>query len=101
MYTYILRCRDNSLYCGYTTDIKRRENEHKNKIGSKYVRTHGFSYLELFIELETKSMAMKMESAIKKLSKNKKEKFISGDNTIIDDIGIKYLSINRLPSNNK
>lgn len=96
MYTYILRCKDNSLYCGYTTDIIRREKEHKNKVGSKYVRAHGFSHLELCIELETKNLAMKMESAIKKLSKNKKEKFIAGDNSIIDEIGIKYLSVKRL-----
>ena len=98
MYAYILRCMDNSLYCGYTTDIKRREEEHRNKIGSKYVRAHGFKHMEIYIELETKSLAMKMESAIKKLSKKKKEDFIAGDDSIIDSIGIEYISINRIGS---
>ncbi len=93
MYTYLLRCKDSSLYCGYTTDIERREKEHKNKIGSKYVRAHGFSSLELYIKLESKSKAMKMESAIKKLSKQKKEKLIEGDNSILDLIDIDYISI--------
>ena len=28
-YTYIIRCKDNSLYTGYTTDVKRRMREHQ------------------------------------------------------------------------
>ncbi|MBC2577436.1 GIY-YIG nuclease family protein [Peptostreptococcus russellii] len=101
MYTYILRCKDNSLYCGYTTDISRREEEHKNKIGSKYVRAHGFKKLELYIVLESKSLAMKMECAIKKLSKGKKEKLIQGDDSIIDKLDIDYISINRLSADER
>lgn len=96
MYTYILRCKDKSLYCGYTTDIKRREKEHKNGVGSKYVRAHKFERLEIFIELESKSLAMKMECAIKKLSKEKKEALILGDISILENINIKYLSYNRV-----
>ncbi len=95
-YTYILRCKDGSLYCGYTTDIKRRESEHKNSIGSKYVKAHKFECLEIFIELESKSLAMKMESAIKKLSKSKKEALILGDLSILEDINIEYISYNRV-----
>ncbi len=30
-YTYILRCEDNSLYTGITTDVKRRLEEHKTQ----------------------------------------------------------------------
>lgn len=96
MYTYMLRCRDKSIYCGYTTDIKRRESEHKNGIGSKYVRAHKFEKLEIFIELESKSLAMKMESALKKLSKDKKEALILGDTSILKNTNIKYISYNRV-----
>ena len=30
-YTYIIRCKDNTLYTGYTTDIERRMKEHNAK----------------------------------------------------------------------
>ncbi len=47
-YTYIIRCRDNSLYTGYTIDIKRRLREHTKGINSKYTRSRGFSKLEIY-----------------------------------------------------
>lgn len=39
-YVYIAKCKDNTLYTGITTDIKRRENEHNtsNKYGAKSLR---------------------------------------------------------------
>ena len=37
---YIIRCQDRSLYTGYTTDIKRRFEEHEAGIGAKYTRAH-------------------------------------------------------------
>jgi putative endonuclease len=39
-FLYILRCCDNSLYCGQTKDLKRRINEHNSeKSKSKYTRS--------------------------------------------------------------
>ena len=38
-FVYMLRCADNSLYTGYTTDLKRRLREHRGGIkGAKYTR---------------------------------------------------------------
>lgn len=73
-YTYIIGCKDGSLYTGYTTDIKRRIEEHKNKkgINSKYTRARGFSELKALFLTSSKSMAMKLEYSIKKLDRNKK-----------------------------
>ncbi len=34
---YLLECKDGSLYCGITTDIKRRVAEHNSGIGAKYI----------------------------------------------------------------
>ncbi|WP_236876431.1 GIY-YIG nuclease family protein [Clostridioides difficile] len=34
-FTYIIRCKDDSLYTGYTSNIVRRMNEHKLGINSK------------------------------------------------------------------
>src|SRR5574344_1427152 len=76
-YTYILECRDNTLYTGYTTDLKRRLEEHKNSIGSKYTKKHGARRFVYAIEHETKSEAMRHECAIKKLSRQSKLELIS------------------------
>lgn len=36
-FVYLLRCKDHSLYCGITTDIKRRVSEHNSGKGAKYI----------------------------------------------------------------
>ena len=71
-YTYIIRCRDNSLYTGYTIDIKRRLREHTKGINSKYTRSRGFSKLEIYFVCESKSDAMKLEYKIKQKSRYQK-----------------------------
>lgn len=71
-YTYIIRCKDNSLYTGYTTDINRRIKEHKNGINSKYTRAKGFLKLEIYFLCKTKRDAMKLEYKIK--SKTRRQK---------------------------
>ena len=40
-YIYILRCNDESLYTGITTDIVRRYEEHEKGRGAKYTRAKG------------------------------------------------------------
>lgn len=40
-YFYILKCRDKTLYCGMTKDLKKRTRLHNAGLGSVYVRTHG------------------------------------------------------------
>ena len=39
-YVYLVRCADDSLYCGWTTDLKRRIDAHNGHIsgGAKYTR---------------------------------------------------------------
>lgn len=75
-YVYILRCKDNSYYTGYTTDVKRRLEEHSNGTGAKYTR--GRSPLELvYMEgFATRSLACKRESDIKRMTKEQKTTLI-------------------------
>lgn len=77
-YIYMLRCKDNSIYTGITTDIDRRMEEHfsKNEKCAKYTYTHIAKKLEAVWEAENKSLASKLEYHIKKLSKEKKELLI-------------------------
>lgn len=83
-YTYILRCKNNTLYTGYTTDIHRRIKEHQNGINCKYTRNYGFDKLEIFFESNSRKTAMKLECYIKKLTRNKKLQIINNPKILIE-----------------
>ena len=85
-YTYIIRCKNNSLYTGYTTDIKRRMKEHENGINSKYTKAKGFEKLEIYFESNSKSEAMKLESYIKKQTRLKKIWIINNPNLFVEEV---------------
>lgn len=76
-YLYLLRCADNSLYCGQTKDMQRRIKEH-NSIDSKskYTRTRRPVKLVYFEKYRTVNKALKREFEIKKMTKAKKEALI-------------------------
>ena len=80
-YIYILRCIDNSLYTGSTSDIKKRLKEHfsKNSLAAKYTKSHTPKEIVALWECEDKSGAMKVEYHIKTLTKAQKEELISYD----------------------
>ena len=75
---YIVRCKDNSLYCGITTDLERRVEEHNSSTGkgAKYTRAKGPVTLVYFEEYATKSQSMKREYEVKQWRKEEKEKLI-------------------------
>lgn len=76
-FIYLLRCLDNSLYCGQTKDLQRRIKEHNSVDSkSKYTRTRRPVNLIYFEKYKTISDALKRESEIKKLTKEKKEELI-------------------------
>ena len=82
-YLYMVRCHDGSLYTGITTDIARRFAEHQgnNSAGAKYLRGRGPLLLVFQKKLGNRSLALSVESKVKKLSKARKEKLlITGDN---------------------
>ena len=77
-FVYIIRCKDNSLYTGWTTDLKRRIKEHNNGTGAKYTRGRYPVKLVYCEEVKSKEEAAKREYEIKQLSKEQKEKIITG-----------------------
>lgn len=81
-YTYMLRCQDNSIYTGITTNVKRRFEEHysKNKKCAKYTRNHIAKRIESVWESENRVLASKLEFHIKALSKKQKEELILNNN---------------------
>lgn len=73
---YLIRARDNSLYCGVTTDIARRFNEHQENgtKTAKYLRGKQPLRLAWSYEVGTKQQAMSLEWKIKRLAKREKER---------------------------
>ena len=81
-YVYMLRCTDNTIYTGITTNVERRFEEHKNKEKNcaKYTLTHQAKRIESVWETQNKALASKLEYHIKTLSKVEKEELIKKNN---------------------
>ena len=75
-YTYILRCSDDTLYCCWTNDLKKRLASHNAGKGAKYTRSRLPVTLVYYETFETKEEAMSREFAIKKLSRKEKLKLM-------------------------
>ena len=75
-YTYMVRCRDGSLYTGWTTDIEKRVKAHNEGKGAKYTHSRRPVRLAYYEAFETKEEAMKREYAIKHMNKAAKEKLV-------------------------
>jgi len=74
----MVRCHDGSLYTGITTDVARRFAEHQGNKGegAKYLRGRGPLKLVFQKKLGNRSLALGVESKVKRLSKARKEELI-------------------------
>lgn len=77
-YTYIVRCKDGSLYTGWSNDLEKRIREHNEGRGAKYTKSRRPVALVYYEEYQTKEEAMRREYAIKKLGRREKEKLVAG-----------------------
>lgn len=75
-YTYLLRCADGSLYCGYTDDPEKRVRAHNAGTGSKYTRGRRPVTMVYCEEHGTKREAMSREWHIKRLTRAEKLELI-------------------------
>ena len=101
-YTYMLRCEDNSIYTGITTNLERRMEEHfkQGDKCAKYTLRHSAKKLERAWKTENRVYASKLEYFIKKLSKEKKELLIKDSRKLKQLLGDKiesnmYKSLNK------
>lgn len=78
-YVYMLRCADNTLYTGVTTDPERRLREHNGEVkgGARYTRTRQPVTMVWQETHANRSEACKREAQIKRISKTAKEKLIT------------------------
>ncbi len=71
-YVYVLRCKDGTLYTGYTNDIKKRFAQHNDGKGAKYTRSRRPVKLIKSWSFATKTEALRAEHAFKKLPRKEK-----------------------------
>lgn len=76
-YVYILKCKDNSLYTGWTTDIEKRLKAHNSGKGAKYTKSRKPVELVYKEEFDNKSDALRREAAIKSLTRSQKLELIN------------------------
>jgi len=77
-FVYILRCADNSLYTGITTDLKRRLVEHNAKKSvTRYTRARQPVAMVYNESVDSRSTAGQREAQIKALDKITKEALVT------------------------
>ena len=71
-FVYLLRCADGSLYCGWTSDVQRRFEEHAAGRASRYTRSRLPVELVWSTRKASRSDAMREEARIKRLTRIQK-----------------------------
>ena len=77
-YLYLIRCRDDTLYTGISTDVDRRFAQHQSEgyAGSRYLKGRGPLSLVFKEKLGSRSLALKVERRVKRMPKARKEKVV-------------------------
>ena len=75
-FVYLLRCADDTLYCGWTTDIDRRLAAHRSGTASRYTRSRRPVELAVVIPVANRSAALREEARIKRLTREAKLRLI-------------------------
>ncbi|MDD3160037.1 MAG: GIY-YIG nuclease family protein [Candidatus ainarchaeum sp.] len=68
-FVYFVKCKDNTLYCGYTNNLENRIKIHNLGKGAKYTKKRLPVKLVYFEEFESKSEALKREYKLKQLKR--------------------------------
>lgn len=75
-YTYIVRCRDGSLYTGWTNNLEKRIKDYNSGRGAKYTKSRRPVLLAYYEEFATKEEAMRREWEIKQLKRQEKQDLV-------------------------
>ena len=75
-YTYMVKCRDGTLYTGWTNNLEKRLTDHNAGKGAKYTKSRRPVELVYYESYETKEEAMRREYAITRMSRKEKLQLI-------------------------
>jgi putative endonuclease len=76
-HVYLLRCADDSLYCGWTMDLDRRLAAHRAGTASRYTRSRLPVGLAAVIPVADRSAALREEARIKRLPRAAKLELVT------------------------
>ena len=76
-YLYLIRTADNALYTGITTDVARRYRQHQCGKGAKALRGKGELTLAFSAPVGDRSLALRAEYRVKRLTKRQKERLVA------------------------
>lgn len=76
-FVYLARCNDGTLYCGVARDVAERIAKHDAGKGARYTRGRGPLKLEAVRRCGTRGEALRLELAVKRLSRPEKEALTS------------------------
>ena len=76
-YLYLIRTADNALYTGITTDVARRYQQHQCGKGAKALRGKGELTLAFSAPVGDRSLALRAEYRVKRLTKRQKERLVA------------------------
>jgi putative endonuclease len=76
-FCYLLRCADDTLYCGISNDLAKRLAAHNAGTASKYTRVRLPVVLVYSEECADRSAASKRENAVKKLNRTAKQALLT------------------------
>ncbi|MFH1661911.1 MAG: GIY-YIG nuclease family protein [Candidatus Falkowbacteria bacterium] len=78
-YVYLIQCKDKTIYTGITNNLERRFQEHIDKIGGHYTKTHSVEKILYYEKYSTRSDALKREAQIKGWRREKKLNLINNN----------------------
>ena len=90
-HVYLLTCADGTLYCGVTTDLARRINEHNAGTGAKYTRNRRPVCLAASACFPTQGEALRTEAAVKRRTRDRKLDYLRSLATGADDSRLGFL----------
>lgn len=77
-FVYLLRCADDTLYCGWTVDLDRRLAAHTAGTGARYTRGRRPVAIAAAWEVADRSSAQRLELRIKGMPRPDKERLVAG-----------------------
>ena len=79
-YVYVILCKDNSFYTGYTKDLDSRMRLHMNGKAARYTRMHRPKKIVYVEEFGSRAEAMRREKSVKRLNHSQKLELINSQN---------------------
>jgi len=79
-YVYVILCKDNSFYTGYTKDLDSRMKLHMNGKAARYTRMHRPKKIVYVEQFSSRAEAMQRERKVKRLTRNQKLELINSQN---------------------